>query len=60
MKECENCVYTDIADWEEDKETGKATPILWCERQEEYCDDICYCEFFDDGKGYLGKESNAN
>lgn len=50
MTECNDCIYADITDWEVDKKTGKATAVLWCERQKHLCDDICYCEFFDDGK----------
>lgn len=45
MTECKDCDYTDIADWEEDKKTGKAKPIYWCERYNKYCEDIKECEY---------------
>ena len=44
MTECENCDYSDIADWEQDKKTGKATPIYWCERHKEFCANIKECQ----------------
>ncbi len=40
---CDDCVYTDIADWEQDGD--KAIPILWCERFEKLCKDIKECPF---------------
>ena len=45
MKKCENCAYTDIADWEQDKKTGKATPIYWCKRHKKVCADIRECQY---------------
>ena len=45
MKECEDCEYTEIVDWEQDKKTGKAEPIYWCERYEKECNDIKECEY---------------
>jgi len=50
MKECEDCVNTDIAGWEVDKKTGNAKIILWCERYKRMCEDIQDCAYFDDGK----------
>lgn len=44
MNECKECNYTDIAYWEQDKETGKATPIYWCERYREFCSEIQGCK----------------
>ena len=41
---CEDCDYSDIADWVEDKKTGKATPIYWCEKHKHDCDNIQNCE----------------
>ena len=43
MKKCEDCVYTDIAYWEQDIKPGKATPVYWCERRKELCADINEC-----------------
>lgn len=42
-KNCEDCIDTDIADWEINENTGKATPILWCERYKKLCSDISEC-----------------
>lgn len=44
MKECENCDYSDIAGWEQDKKTGKANPIYWCEKYKKHCMDIKECQ----------------
>ena len=41
---CEDCYYSDIADWVQDVKTGKATPIYWCEKLKHLCDDIQECE----------------
>ena len=43
-KNCEDCIDTDIADWEINENTGKATPVLWCERYKKFCSDISECE----------------
>jgi hypothetical protein len=40
----ENCDYSDIAEWELDKKTGKATPIYWCEKYKKLCADIRECQ----------------
>ena len=42
---CEDCEYTDIADWEQDKRTGKATPVYWCEKYRDFCSDISECRY---------------
>lgn len=51
-KNCEDCIDTDIADWEINENTGKATPVLWCERYKKFCSDISECgkEVKEDGK----------
>ena len=51
MKECEDCIETDIADWEVDSNIGKAKAILWCERLRKFCEDVTECEYFDNGEG---------
>ena len=42
---CEDCVYVDIADWEEIADTGKAEPVLWCEKYNKFCLDITDCKY---------------
>lgn len=42
---CEDCEYTDIADWEQDKTTGKARPVYWCERYKKMCSSISECQY---------------
>ena len=44
MKECENCDYSDITDWKQDKRTGKAAPVYWCKRYKHFCEDIKECQ----------------
>ena len=44
---CEDCDYTDIIDWEQDVESGKATPIYWCERYKTSCENIKKCKYTD-------------
>lgn len=41
---CEDCIDTDIADWVLNESTGKAAPVLWCERYKKFCSDISECE----------------
>ena len=50
MTDCEECVYADIADWEQDKKTGKAKPIYWCEKYKHHCNDIQECELKGENK----------
>jgi len=45
-KICDDCIYTDIADWEEIANTGKVKPILWCEKYRHFCSDITDCEYY--------------
>ncbi len=47
---CEDCIDSDIADWEQDAKTGKAKAIYWCERHEKLCSDIQECQFEDNGE----------
>lgn len=42
---CEDCEYTDIADWEQDKTIGKARPVYWCERYKKMCSSISECQY---------------
>ena len=42
---CDDCDYTDIADWKQDKTTGKATPVYWCKRYNKLCSDIIDCKY---------------
>lgn len=45
---CEDCIYSDLYDWEQNAKTGKATPKYWCEKlkkiadktADEFCDDF--------------------
>jgi len=41
---CEDCDYTDIADWKQDEKTGKAKAVYWCERYEKLCSNISECK----------------
>ena len=41
---CEDCIDSDIADWEQDAKTGKAKAIYWCERYKKLCSDIHECQ----------------
>ena len=47
---CEDCVYSDIADWEQNGKTGKAKAIYWCERHKKLCNNIQECQFEDNGE----------
>ena len=42
---CDDCLYTDIADWEQDKTTGKAKPVYWCNRYKLLCSDVIDCKY---------------
>lgn len=46
---CDDCIYTDIADWVQDGDTQKAKPVYWCERYNKFCDDVAECKYKDEG-----------
>ena len=52
MAECDKCIHADLADWVQDKRTGKAYPVYYCERRKKMCAscNFIYCRHFDDGK----------
>lgn len=50
MKECNDCDYSEIVEWEQDAKTGKATPIYWCERKKICCEKITECEYKEQNK----------
>ena len=61
MTKCEDCINTEISDWEQDVKTGKATPILWCEMHKKMCDDIHECNYFDDRRlEYAGEYADQD
>lgn len=41
---CEDCIYSDIADWEQDEKTGKAKAVYWCKKHEKLCENIQDCQ----------------
>ena len=45
-KKCDDCVYSDISHWTQMPVTGKATPVLWCEKYRHFCSDITECEYY--------------
>ena len=47
MKECENCISSEICDWEENENGGRATSIYWCERLNVFCDEVTHCQYLD-------------
>lgn len=49
---CDDCLYTDIVDWEQGGETLKGTPAYWCERYKLFCSDVTDCKYKEqkDGK----------
>lgn len=48
LSRCENCLYSEIADWVDDTETKKSIPILWCEKHRVMCEKVeTECEQFD-------------
>lgn len=49
MKECVDCLYSEVVDWDQDPETGKATLHYWCEKHEHCCYDILECDNLDTG-----------
>ncbi len=53
---CEDCDYTDIADWEQDKTTGKARPVYWCERYRKMCSSIGECQYKTESEDYKENE----
>lgn len=39
MMKCDECLYTDISNWDKN-EDGTAKAILWCEKYRDFCDDV--------------------
>lgn len=42
---CDDCLYTDIADWEKDGDTERVKPVLWCEKYELLCSNVTDCKY---------------
>lgn len=42
---CDNCLYTDIAEWEKDGDTERLKPIYWCEKYKLFCSDVVDCKY---------------
>lgn len=48
---CDDCIDSDIADWEEIADTGKVKPVLWCEKYRNLCSDITDCKYKAESEG---------
>ena len=48
MLRCEECLNSEISDWDYDAVGEKAIPIYWCERKLNFCTDIVECDSFDE------------
>ena len=42
---CNDCLYTDIADWEKDRNKERLKPVLWCEKYRLFCSDVNDCKY---------------
>ena len=42
---CDDCVYTDIAEWVQDGDTQKLKPVYWCEKNNKLCTDVNDCRY---------------
>ncbi len=40
MKACENCLHSEILDWDWDEKNKKSIPDYWCEKHYIRCEDI--------------------
>lgn len=58
MKACENCVNSDIADWDWDEKNKKSIPHYWCEKHKLSCDIIFACDDFDAGDNGIYADSD--
>ena len=47
MKACENCLHSEILDWDWDEKNKKSIPDYWCEKHKQSCKDILACNDFD-------------
>lgn len=50
MKACENCVNSEILDWDWDEKNKKSIPDYWCEKHKQCCKDIHECDDLDTGE----------
>ena len=48
---CDDCLYTDIMEWEKDGDTERLRPVLWCERYNRSCSDITDCKYKAESEG---------
>lgn len=47
MKACENCLHSEILDWDWDEKNKKLIPDYWCEKHKKSCKDILACNDLD-------------
>ena len=57
---CDDCLYTDIADWEKDGDTERLKPVLWCERYNEFCSDVIDCKYKAETEAEDENKNNSN
>lgn len=50
--DCDDCIYCDITNWDQDPRTGKAKPELWCKKHRHFCSDIIDCEYYTEDDEY--------
>lgn len=57
MKACENCLHSEILDWDWDEKKKKAIPDYWCDKHELCCKDILACDDLDTGDDRIYADS---
>lgn len=58
MKACENCLHSEILDWDWDEKNKKSIPDYWCEKKKQSCKDILECGDFDKGDDGIYADSD--
>lgn len=52
---CDDCLYTDIAEWEKDGDPERIKPLIWCKKYDKFCSDVADCKYKTESKAEDGE-----
>lgn len=53
---CDDCLYTDIAEWEKDGDPERIKPLIWCKKYDKFCSDVADCKYKTESKAEDGND----
>lgn len=53
---CDDCLYTDIAEWEKDGDPERIKPLIWCKKYDKFCSDVADCKYKTESKAENGND----